>query len=108
MLEIRNYDPIFTLHIAGLRVDSSKSVIINSWNIVWGEPPEVPKFEQGDTLDKMLQSKIIHFYTFFPTTPNLSTATDDIRLPNTMKSVTFSRGWVKFSSNLSGFPTNSG
>ena len=25
-----------------------------------------------------MQSKVIHFYTFFPTTPNLSTTTDDI------------------------------
>ena len=98
---------MFTLQIAGLRVDYSKSVIIKSWNIVWGEWTEVPKFEQRDTIDNLLQIKIIHFYTFFPTTPNLSTATDDIRSPNTMSSVTFSRGLVKFSSSLSGSPTNS-
>ena len=75
---------MFTLNIVGLRVDNSKSVIIKSWNIVWGERTEVAKFEQRDTIDNLLQSKIIHFYTFFPTTPNLSTATDDIRPPNTM------------------------
>ena len=28
MLEICNHDPMFTLHIAGLRVDKSKNVII--------------------------------------------------------------------------------
>ena len=28
MSEISNHDPMFTLHIAGLRVDKSKSVII--------------------------------------------------------------------------------
>ena len=31
--EICNHDPMFTLHIAGLRVDI-KSVILKSWNIV--------------------------------------------------------------------------
>ena len=81
---------MFTQHIAGLLVDNSKSVIIKSWNIVWGERAEVTKFEQRDTIDNLLQSKIIHFYTFFPTTPNLSTATDDIRSPNAMSSVKFS------------------
>ena len=32
--EICNHDPMFTLHIAGLRVDNSKSVIIKSWNMI--------------------------------------------------------------------------
>ena len=50
---------MFTLHIAGLRVDNSKSVIIKSWNIDWRERTEVPKFEQRETIDKLLQSKII-------------------------------------------------
>ena len=99
---------MLTLHIAGLRVDNSKSVIIKSWNMIWGEWTGVPKFEQKDTIDKLLQSIIIDFYTFFPTTPNFSTATDDIRSPNTKSSVTFSRGLVKFSSSLSGSPTSSG
>ena len=106
--ETCNHDPMFTLHFTGLRVDNSKSVIIKSWNIVWGKRIEVTKFEQKDTIDNLLQSKIIHFYTFFPTTPNLSTATDDIRSPKTMNSVTFSRGLVKFSSSLKGSPTSSG
>ena len=108
MMEIWNHDPNFTLHVAGLRVDNSKSVFIKSWNIVWGERTEVPKFEQKDAIDKLLQSKIILSYTFFPTKPNFSTATDDIRSPNTMSSVTFLRGWVKISSSLSGSPTSSG
>ena len=107
MLEICNHDPFFTLHIAGLRVDNSKSVNIKSWNIVWGERTEVPKFDQRDTITNLLQSKVIRFYTFFPTTPNLSAATDDIRLPNTMSSLTFSRGLVKFSSSVNGSPTSS-
>ena len=47
---------MFTLHIAGLRVDNSKSVIIESWNIVWGERTKVPKLEQRDTIDNLLQS----------------------------------------------------
>ena len=88
MSEICNHDPMFTLHIAGLRVDNSKSVIIKSWNIVLGERTEVPKFGQRDMIDNLLQSKTIHFHTLFPTTPNLSTATDDIRSPNTMSLVT--------------------
>ena len=37
----------------------------------------------------------------FPTIPNLSTASEDIRFPNTMSSVPCSRGKVKFSSSLS-------
>ena len=106
--EFWNHDPIFTLQIAGLRVDNSKIVIIKSWNIVWGDWSKVPKFEMKDTIDNLLQSKIVHFYKFFPTTPNLSTATDDIRSPNTLSSVTFSRGLVKFSTSLSGSPTTSG
>ena len=95
MSEICIHDSMFTLHIAGLRVDNSKSVIIESWNIVSGERPEVPKLEQRDTIDNLLQNKIVHFYIFFPTTPNLSTATEDIRSPNTMSSVTCSTGKSK-------------
>ena len=57
---------MFTVHIAGLRVDNSESVIVKSWNIVWGKRTDVPKFEQRDTIDDLLQSKIIHFYKFFP------------------------------------------
>ena len=45
---------------------------------------------------------------FFATTPNLSTATEDIRSPNTMTSVTCSRAVLKLSYNLNGSPTNSG
>ena len=56
---------MFTLHNVVLRVNKSKSFIIKSWKIVWGERTEVPKFEQRDTIDNLLQSKIIHFYTFF-------------------------------------------
>ena len=70
--EIGNHDPMFTLHIAGLRADNSKSVIVKSWNIVWGERTEVQKFEQRNTIDNLLQSKSIYFQTSFPTTPNLS------------------------------------
>ena len=95
---------MFTLNFAGLRVDDSKSVIVKSSNLVWEERTEVPKNEQKDTIDNFLASKIIQFYTFFPTTTNLSTATDVICSPNTMSSVTFSRGWVNFSSSLRGSP----
>ena len=55
MSEICNHDPMFTLHIAGLRVDNSESVITESSNIVWGERSEVPKLEQKDTTDNLLQ-----------------------------------------------------
>ena len=55
---------------AGLLVDNRKSVIVKSRNIVWGERTDVPKFEQRDTIDKLLQSKFIHFFTFFPTALN--------------------------------------
>ena len=66
------------LHIAGLRVDKSKNVIIKNWNIIWGERIEVPKFAHRNTIDNLLQSKNIHFSTFFSTTPNFSNATNDI------------------------------
>ena len=61
MSGISNHDSMFPPHTAGLRVDKSKSVIFKSWKIVWGERTEVPKFEQRDTIDNLLQSKIIHF-----------------------------------------------
>ena len=93
MSAVCNHDPMFTLHIAGLRVDNSKSAILKSWNIVRGERTEVPKLEQRDTIDNLLQSKIIHFFTFFLRKPNLSTATDDIRSPNTLSSVHFQEDW---------------
>ena len=105
MSEICNHDPVFTLHNDGLRVDNSKSVIIKSFNIAWGERTEVPKFEQKYTIDKLLQSKIILSYTFFLSIPNLTTATDDIRSPNTISPITFSKAWLKTSSRLSGSPT---
>ena len=108
LTRLGNHDPMFTLHIAGLRVDNSESVNIKSWNMIWREWTEVPNIEQRDTIDSLLQSKINHFYTFFLTTPNLSTATDNIRSPKTMSSVTFSRRLVKFSSSLSGSPPSSG
>ena len=103
-----NHGPMFTLHIAGLRVDKSKSLIFKSWNIVWRERTQVPKFVQRNTIDHFWQSKNIHFYTFILITPKLSTATDDIRSPNTMSSVTFSRRWVNISSSLSSSQTSLG
>ena len=47
------------------------------------------------------------FQIFFPKTPSLSTATEDLRFPSTMSSVKCSRRKVKFSSSLTGSPTNS-
>ena len=35
---------MLNLHIAGFRVYKGKSVIFKSWNIVWGERTQVPKF----------------------------------------------------------------
>ena len=61
MSETFNHDPLFTLQIAGLRVDESKSIINKSWNKVWRERTKVPKFEQRDTIDQLLQTKSIHF-----------------------------------------------
>ena len=43
--EFSNLDPLFTLDIAGLRVDNSKSVILKIWNIAWGERTKLPKFD---------------------------------------------------------------
>ena len=48
------------------------------------------------------------FQINFLTTLNLSTASEDIRSPNTNSSLTRSRWKVKFSSNLSGSPTSFG
>ena len=106
LTNVCNHYPMFTLHIAGLRVYNGKIVNVKSWNIVRGKRATVPIPEQWETVDYLLERNIIHFRCFFPTTPNLSTATDDIRSPNTMSSVTCSRGKVKFSSSLNGFPTS--
>ena len=51
---------------------------------------------------------VMVYLILFPTTPILSTATEDIRSPNTMTSVTCYRAVLKLSSNLNGCPTNSG
>ena len=61
MPEICNHVTMFILHIAGLRVDNSKSVIVKRWNIVWGKRTEVPKSEQRDTIDSLLLCKVIIF-----------------------------------------------
>ena len=49
----------------------------------------------------------LSFSNFFPTTPNLSTASQDILSPNALSSVTCCRRKAKFGSRLSGSPTNS-
>ena len=56
---------MFTLHIARLRVDNSKSVIIKSWNIVWGERTEVPNFEQRDTINLFFAEQNYPFLHIF-------------------------------------------
>ena len=81
---------MLTLHVAGLSINNGKSVIVKSWNKVRGKRTTVPILEQWDTVDYLLERNNI--LDDFPTTPNLSTATEDIRSPNTMSSVTCSRG----------------
>ena len=45
---------------------------------------------------------------FFPATPILLSATKDFRFPNTMSSLAYSKGKLRFSCSLSGSPSSSG
>ena len=55
---------MLSLHIAGLRFDNDKSVIVKSWNIVRGRRATVRIIEQWDMVDYMLERNIIHFRFF--------------------------------------------
>ena len=103
-----NHYPKLTLHIAGLRVNNGKSVIVKSWNKARRKKATVPILEQWDTVDYLLERNSIPFRCFFQQHQNFSTATGDVRSPTTMSSVTCSRGKVKFSSSLSDSATSSG
>ena len=102
---IYNRYPKLNLHIAGLRIWNGKKVIVKSWNIVRRRRTTVLILEYWDTVDCLLEKDLIQF-GFTPTTLNLSTATEDIHFPNTMCSLTCSRGKVKFSPSLDGSPTS--
>ena len=65
LTRVCNLYPMFTLHIAGLRVYNGKSVIVKSWNIVRGKRAMVPILCQWDTVDYLLERNIIHFRCFF-------------------------------------------
>ena len=97
---------MLTLHIAGLRKNIGKSVIAKRLNIARGKITTVPILKLWDTVDCLVVKNIIHFRCFF-LQHQTCTATEDIRCPNTMSSVTCSRGKVKFSSSLSSSPANS-
>ena len=60
-----NHYPMFTLHVAGLRVYNGKSVIVKSWNIVRGKRATVPILEYWDTIEYLLERNIIYFRYFF-------------------------------------------
>ena len=45
LTKVCNHYPMFTLHIAALRVYNGKSVIVKSWNIVRGKKVTVPILE---------------------------------------------------------------
>ena len=66
------------MHFAALRIYNGKSVNMNSSNMVRTKGTKVPTLEYWDTVDYLLERNIIHIGFFFPTTPNLSTATEDI------------------------------
>ena len=56
---------MLALHIAGLRVDNSKSVIVKSWNKVRGKWTNVVTLEHRDPIDYLLVRNIIQFrYSF--------------------------------------------
>ena len=61
MTELCNHYPILNLHIAGLRVDNSKSVILKSSNIVRGKRTKVPITEWLDTIEYLLERNKIYF-----------------------------------------------
>ena len=98
---------MLTLHIAGLRVYNGKSVIVESWSIVRGKEPRYPYLSSGIRWISCWR-ETLSILDVFSNNTNLSIATDDIRSPKTMSSVTCSRGKVKFSSSLNGSPTSSG
>ena len=101
-----NQYPMAILHITGLPFYNGKIGDIKIWNIVRGKGTTVPVPELSDTVDYLLDRNTFHF-KFFSNNTNLSTAAEDIRSPNTMRTVTCSSGKVKFSPSLSGSPTSS-
>ena len=56
---------MFTVHIAGLRLYNSKSVIVKSCNIVKKQRTTVPIIEWGDTVDCLLERNINQFRCSF-------------------------------------------
>ena len=55
-----NEYPMFTLHTAGLRIYNGKSVSAMSWNIVRGKKTTIPILEYWDTVDFLLERKLIN------------------------------------------------
>ena len=49
---------MLTLHIAGLRIYDGKSVIVRSWYKVRGKRTTVPRFEQWDMVNYLLERNI--------------------------------------------------
>ena len=107
LTRVCNHYPMLTMHIDGLRIYNIKTVIVKSCNIE-GKEPRYRYLSSGIRLIICCRETLSILDVFFPTTPNLSTVTEDIRSPNTISSVTCSRRKVKFSSSLNGSPTTSG
>ena len=107
MTKIGSHYPMLNLNFAGLRNNNGKSVIVKSWNIVKGKRATVRYLSSGLQFI-ICWRETLSILNIFPTTPDLSPATKDFRSPNTMSSVTCSKGKLKFSSNLCGSPTSSG
>ena len=101
-----NQFPTLTLNIVGLRIYNGKSVKrLEHSQMEKNQSTDTWVVEYGCVFDR---DKRYSSQINFTTTPNLSTATDDFRSPNTRSWVTCFRGKVKFSSRLSGSPTSPG
>ena len=90
--------------VGRLCVDNRKRVIRKVWNkVLEKKRSQVPILGQRYTVNILFNGTVIHLKDSFRQRTNLWTATEYIRWPHTKTSVTFSRGQLKNSSNLSGF-----
>ena len=99
--------PMLILHIAGLRIYNGEIIFVKCWIKVRRKRTMKPTIQWRDAFDCLLERDNNHFTCFFRQHQTCYLQ-PDIRSPNTVSSVTCSRGKVKFSSSLSGSSTNSG
>ena len=94
-----NHYPTLALHIAGIRIYKRNSLTLKSWNMFWREWTKVVILQLRDTIEIVLQGKVI-FFRFSFQNAQLVNCNRRHSLSKTMSSVTYSRAKVKFSSRL--------